>query len=107
MAENTSIVDQIRGQEQKSEEAIEKAKDGIELELQDMRMEHEKSLGQLEEAIKNEKVAILETAKGSIQKKKTASEKNQKTLLETINNISAKDIDAAADIVTASILEQA
>lgn len=107
MAENTSIVDQIREKEKEAEKTIAKAKDAVEAELAQMRTSHEKKLMNLEDDLKEEKVTILEQTKAQIKKKKIEFEARQAEELKQLETITDAQVNDAAALVKKAVLNAA
>jgi len=75
MAQNSSIIDQIKEKEKESTKKIDAARVASESQTQKMKAEFEQKGQQLEETLGEEKTEIIETTKTIIKSKKEEFEK--------------------------------
>lgn len=106
MAKDTSVIDQIKQEEEKADKDLESAKHNIEKELGAMRSEHEQKLLKIDDTIDSEKAKILQQAKDKIGAKKREFDEKQEQAMQELDKITEENINKIASTVTQGIISE-
>ncbi len=103
MANGTDVINQIKEQEDKFNQAVEEANQQAEHELQEVKNNHQDKLAKIDELVESDKTEIFSQADKQIEEKQAEFSSQEKEALAKLETISQKQIETIAQQVVTKI----